>query len=89
MDSDGRLRVLELKIEHYESLCREQSTRVVELEVQVRYLQEQLARNGPGHASHASKSNPLSDPQGARVQVRGTIEGTLLVRASSRPIATA
>ena len=87
MDSDRRFRVLELKTEHYESLCREQSTRIVELEVKVRYLQEQLARNGPGHASHASKSNPLSYPQAERVQVRGTVEGTLLVRASSRPMA--
>ena len=74
MDSDEGLRVLELKLEHYESLCRRQSTQIVDLEVQVRYLQEQLkACNGPERTSHASGSRPLSEshPQAGRAQVRG------------------
>ena len=49
MDLEGKLRVLQLKLEHYETLCRDQATKIVDLEAQVQYLQERLAEN----TSHA------------------------------------
>lgn len=61
MDSDRQLRMLKLKLEYYESLCREQTAKIVDLEVQVRYLQEHLAGNPAWPASHAISSPIAQD----------------------------
>ena len=55
MNSIDKIRLLELKLEQYESLCRDQATQIIDLKVEVRYLKERLNEAGSRSANMGNR----------------------------------